>query len=194
MTDQLDGEWFLRMIGQKGVLPDERVRSILSCIFDHNFDPEAGLVNATCPEGYETTLFTYLNCQAGAVWTGIGYVFAALALSVGLKEHADEVVAGIYGNQARLGALWDHWECGHHYTRPMSSWTTMVAALGAYVDREKRELTLDPIAPDIQVPLCIPDALAEVSFRSGDCTIRIVQGDLDGWKITNAAGGSVTFL
>jgi len=191
MTDQLDGEWFLRMIGLEGNIPEERVRSVLQKIFDHNFDEEAGLINAACPEGRETTLHTYRNCQAGAVWTGIGYLFGALAMSVGKREMADSVVNVIYENQNRLGALWDHWECGHHYTRPMSSWSTMIAAIGMKIDAQKREITLSPVGADLRAPLCVPQALAEAAFCSGDCTLRVVQGSFDGWKIMLASGGKV---
>ena len=33
MTDQLDGEWFLRMIGLEGNLTDERIRKVVELIF-----------------------------------------------------------------------------------------------------------------------------------------------------------------
>lgn len=103
----------------------------------------------------KTTIHTYKNCQAGAVWTGIGYAFAALALSVGLREIADAEINSIHNNQMRLGSFWDHWECGHHYTRPMSSWTILHAALGLYVDYEKKILRLNPLNENIKLPLCL---------------------------------------
>ena len=130
MTDQLDGEWFLRVAGIGGNLPDGRIRDVLRVILQANFDPDGGLINASCPEGRRTTLFSHKNCQAEANWTGIGYLTAALCLSVGLRGEAEAVVSTIQNNQSRFGALWDHWECGHHYSRPMSSWTTLTAALG----------------------------------------------------------------
>ena len=129
MSDQLDGEWFLRMMGNEGNLSDNRIRDVLQFIFQKNFDSEAGLINAACHDNRKTTIHTYKNCQAGAVWTGIGYAFSALALSVGLRDIADTEIKSIHNNQMRLGSFWDHWECGHHYTRPMSSWTTLHAAL-----------------------------------------------------------------
>ena len=194
MTDQLDGEWFLRMIGLKGNLSDERVRSVLQRIFDQNFDEEAGLINALCPEGRKTTLHTYRNCQAGAVWTGIGYLFAALAMSVGMRVIAVSVVNVFFENQNRLGALWDHWECGHHYTRPMSSWTTMTAALGLKTDRENRVIHFSPIEEELCVPLCLPDVLAMVTIHSGECRIHILEGTLGGWEIKMAKGYKVGIL
>ena len=47
MTDQLDGEWFLRTIGLEGNIPDERVREVLKFIWQQNFDEEDGLINAS---------------------------------------------------------------------------------------------------------------------------------------------------
>ena len=181
MTDQLDGEWFLRMMGVEGNFSDERVRGVLKFIFDSNFDPEQGLVNATCPEGKNTTIHTYKNCQAEAVWTGIGYAFAALALSVGLKDVADTEIKSIDNNQMRLGHFWDHWECGHHYTRPMSSWSILHAVSGLSVDCENKKLTLNPIDKNITFPLCLPDILAKVTFTDGKCDIECIRGTLDGW-------------
>ncbi len=183
MSDQLDGEWFLRMMGIEGNLPDERVREVVRFIFQNNFDNEQGLINATCHEGRKTTIHTYKNCQAGAVWTGIGYAFSALALSVGLTGIANTEIQSIHHNQMRLGAFWDHWECGHHYTRPMSSWTTLHAALGLSVDYENKTLRLKPIEKNITLPLCLCDVLATVTLKDGKCTIDFLEGNLNGWEI-----------
>ena len=184
MTDQLDGEWFLRAAGLEGNLPDERVRAVMRFIFDHNFDPDDGLFNASCPDGKSTTLSTHRNCQAEAVWTGVGYAMASLCLRVGLRDQADAIVRAIHFNQARLGALWDHWECGHHYTRPLSSWTTLTAALGLSVDAPRKRVTLRPILDDVTLPLCLPAALALARFEGGRCRVRVVQGSLAGWTVT----------
>lgn len=184
MTDQLDGEWFLRMAGIGGNLSDERIREVTEFIFRTNFDREQGLVNATVPENKRTTVHTYKNCQAGAVWTGIGYAFSALALSVGNKKISDTVVDSIHSNQLRLGYFWDHWECGHHYTRPMSSWSTLLAASGMTVDYENKKLSFRAVDKNITFPLVLPDILAKVSFTDGEINIECIKGDLSGWEIT----------
>ncbi len=184
MTDQLDGEWFLRMIGLDGNLPDERVRSVLEFILRHNFDPEQGLVNATVPENRWTSIETYNNCQTIAVWTGIGYAFSALALSVGAEAVSDTVVGSIQSNQLRFGHYWDHWECGHHYTRPMSSWSLQLAASGMAVDYENKKITLKPIYKNMTVPLCLPGILAKVTFKDGICDIDCISGNLNDWTIS----------
>ena len=183
MTDQLDGEWFLRAAGIGGNLCDERIRAVMRVILDHNFEPDSGLINATCPDGRRTTLFSHKNCQAEAVWTGIGYAMAALCLSVGLRDDADALVTAIHDNQARFGALWDHWECGHHYTRPLSSWTTLNAALGLQVNSARRIIRLAPIADNITLPLCLPDVLGTVTVKNGTASLRVAEGSLDGWTV-----------
>ena len=184
MTDQLDGEWFLRMTGLTGNIPDEKVGSVLDFIFKYNFDPEQGLLNATVPENKKTSIHTYKNCQTIAVWTGIGYAFSALALSVGKGKIAEAELQSINDNQLRFGHFWDHWECGHHYTRPMSSWSLLNAVSGMSVDYENKKLTFKPISRNISFPLCLPDILAEVTFTDGECDIRCVKGNLSGWDIT----------
>ncbi len=184
MTDQLDGEWFLRMTGLRGNIPDERVASVLDTIFRYNFDPEQGLLNATVPENRKTSVSTYKNCQTIAVWTGIGYAFAALALSVGQREIADTEISSINDNQLRFGHFWDHWECGHHYTRPMSAWSLMLAAAGLKVDYENKRLSMKPIDKNISIPLCLPDILARVTFTDGKCDIECISGSLEQWEIT----------
>lgn len=183
MTDQLDGEWFLRMIGLDGNLPDDRVRSVIEFIFKNNFDNEQGLVNATVPENRHTSIDTYNNCQTIAVWTGIGYAFSALALAVGESEISDTVVDSIHSNQLRLGHFWDHWECGHHYTRPMSSWSTLLAASGLKIDYENKKLSFNPICKNITFPLIIPDVLAKVTFDDGKLSIETIQGNLSDWEV-----------
>ena len=183
MTDQLDGEWFLRMTGLEGNIPDERVRDVLKLIFAHSFDSEAGLKNASCIDGRKTTIHTYKNCQAEAVWTGIGYAFAALALSVGLRDIADEEVKSICENQMRLGHFWDHWECGHHYTRPMSSWSLLHAVSGLSVDYANKKLSFSPVCKNITFPLCLQNVLARVTITDGECNIECIKGDLNGWDI-----------
>lgn len=188
MTDQLDGEWFLRMIGIEGNFSDERVRNVLEYIFKENFDKEAGLINASCPPEKNTSIFTYHNCQADAVWTGINYLISALAISVGKKEIADTIMECVYNNQYRLGYLWDHWECGHHYTRPMSSWTTLNALLGLKIDAENRTVTVNPILENTSFPLCLHDLLASVKIENGNCYIECVDGDISSWNFVCGDG------
>ena len=190
MTAQLDGEWFLRVSGIGGNLPDERVRAVLGEIMAKNWTPDGGLVNATpiAP----VSLLTYRNCQAEANWTGIGYAVAALAVSVGDRDNADRLVTTIHENQRRFGALWDHWECGFRYTRPLSSWTTMPAASGLSVDAEKKILRLAPAELPLTIPVITCFCMATAVFDEGSCILTVHEGSLDGWTVVCPAGMKLT--
>ena len=189
MTDQISGEWFLRMAGIGGNLSDERVRKVLQTIFEKNYDDNYGLVNATCPEGRSASLDTHENCQATTIWTGIGYTIAALAMSVGLEEISDTIVESTHNNQFIMGRLWNHEECGSRYTRPMSSWTTLVAASGLKIDAARKILSLKPFKPNVKVPLCTGEFLGTVVFDGENCDITLYEGSLDGWMI--AVGNTI---
>ncbi len=188
MTDQLDGEWYLRMMGLPGNIPDERVSEVVKLIFESNFDPEDGLINATFPADRPTSVYTYQNCQAGAVWTGIGYAFASLATMLGLHGIAETEIKSIHDSQLRLGAFWDHWECGYRYTRPMSSWATLNASLGLVVNAEAKTVSLNPAKENITLPLCLCNALALAKFEKGVCELTSVEGDLSAWSFVLPQG------
>ncbi len=181
MTDQLDGEWFLRASGIGGNLPDERVRRVLRLIMENNFTPDGGLANAT--PATPVTLKSYRNCQAEANWTGIGYVTASLALSAGERETADAIVSAIHENQKRFGALWDHWECGFRYTRPLSSWSTLTAASGLAVDAANKFLRLAPVQDSLTVPVVTCAFLATAVFEGNTCTLAVREGSAEGWTV-----------
>ncbi|MBE6896966.1 MAG: hypothetical protein E7477_07690 [Ruminococcaceae bacterium] len=183
MTDQISGEWFLRMAGIGGNLSDERIRHLMQTIFDGNYDPNYGLVNATCPDGSSVSLDTYENCQAATIWTGIGYTIAALALSVGMEDICDTIVESTHINQLRCGRLWNHEECGPRYTRPLSSWTTMVAASGLKIDASKKIISLNPYKTDITVPFFTGEHIGTAVFSGDSCEITLKEGSLDGWMI-----------
>lgn len=183
MTAQLDGEWFLRMAGLDGNVPDDKVRKTVEVVFSNNFDSEQGLVNATVPEGRKTTIHTYKNCQADAVWTGIGYAFSASCLAVNENDIAETVVSSIHRNQMSFGCFWDHWECGHHYTRPMSAWSTLIAASGMRIDYENKKLTLRPVSENMSFPIVIPGVLAKAVVTDGKLSIRCLEGNLSDWNM-----------
>ena len=186
MTDQISGEWFLRIAGIGGNLSDDRVREVIDVIYERNFDHNYGLVNATSPAGEPVSLDTYQNCQAGIIWTGIGYTFAALAMSLSgekTEQISHAIVENIHNNQLRCGMLWNHEESGFRYTRPLSSWTTLMAAEGLQVDAEKKILRLKPYKDGITLPLCTSCHLGTVSFDAGQCKISLMEGSLDGWTV-----------
>lgn len=134
MSDQIDGEWFARLVGLDAALPDHRLYNTLKAILRYNFTRESGLINASYPAGTTPTLFTYRNCQAEMNWTGIEYAIASMYMENGLYGEGLEIVKNIDERYRRAGRIWNHQECGDHYYRAMSSWALLLAATGFKID------------------------------------------------------------
>jgi hypothetical protein len=68
-------------------------------------------------------------------WTGREYLVAALMMNWGMVREGVECVENIrsrYDGEKRNP--WDEPECGHHYARALSSWSTVVALSGFLYD------------------------------------------------------------
>jgi len=154
MTDQIDGEWFSKMVGLPPGLPRCRILAACDAIMKHNYSEDGGLMNAAYPVSYagERVYHTFRNVQAEATWTGIEYLFAALLVAFGRMEDARNIVASIEDRHARAGRLWNHLECGDHYYRAMSSWTLLLAASGFVPDVPNSRLTIAPVKTDMTAP------------------------------------------
>jgi hypothetical protein len=64
-------------------------------------------------------------------WTGLEYLAAAHLLFAGMRQEGIEAVNNVrarYDGERRNP--WNEPECGHHYARAMSSWSTLLAAGG----------------------------------------------------------------
>ena len=107
------------------------------------------------------------------------------------REDADALVGTIHEHQRRFGALWDHWECGFRYTRPLSSWTTMPAASGLSVDAEQKILRLEPRELPLTIPVITCFCSAVAVFDEKSCILTVHEGSLDGWTVECPAGTEV---
>ena len=56
MTDQIDGQWYARLLGLGNFLPQDKIDIATDCILSENFSPESGLVNASYPAQATPTL------------------------------------------------------------------------------------------------------------------------------------------
>ena len=80
-------------------------------------------------------------------WTGLEYTAAALMMYWGMAEQGVEIVASArarYDGEKRNP--WDEAECGHHYARAMSSWSTMLAMSGFSLRWREPPLSTTPPA------------------------------------------------
>jgi len=150
MSDQLDGDWFVGLLGWEPVLPRDRIAQALRSIFRYNYSSETGLRNATYPPGRKPGLSTFENVNAEATWTGIEYAIASMCIDQGLVTEGIEIARNVYDRYLRAGRVWDHTECGSHYYRAMSSWALLLSLSGCRIDATKSKLTF---APALEQPL-----------------------------------------
>ncbi len=146
LSDQLMGQWYARMVGLGSLLDQTRVRKAARAIFRYNWrtdftdhaalsapriyaaNEEKGLLTATWPRGGRPG---YPSLYADEVWTGIEYEAAAALIYEGLLEEGLSIVRGARERYSGLHRNpWDEIECGHHYARPMSSYSLLPALSG----------------------------------------------------------------
>ena len=68
-------------------------------------------------------------------WTGLEYTIASLMMAWGMVEEGVEIVRNVrQRHDGEKRNPWDEAECGHHYARAMSSWSTILALSGFCYD------------------------------------------------------------
>ena len=160
LSDQLLGQWFCHVAGLGYVLPEERVRTALGAIVQHNWrqslsnhgscqrtyalNDEAGLLLCSWPRGGRPA---YPFPYADEVWTGIEYQVAAHCIYEGLVDEGLAIVTGLRArHDGERRNPWDEFECGHHYARAMASWSVMLALSGYRYSAIEGTLSFAPVA------------------------------------------------
>jgi len=158
LADQLIGQYLAEIGGMGPLVSAQNIRTTLRSIYQYNYKPS--LVY------HDSVQRTYaLNDEAAVVvcdygkaerphipfpyyaesWTGQEYLVAALMMNWGMVEEGVECVADIrarYDGEKRNP--WDEPECGHHYARAMSSWSTVLALSGFVYDGAKAAVVALP--------------------------------------------------
>ena len=161
LVDQLVGQYLADVGGLGPVVSPENIRTTLQSIHKYNF--KASLLE------HENVARTYvLNDEAAVVicdygtaerpripfpyyseaWTGLEYTVAALMMNWGMVDEGVECVKNVrlrYDGERRNP--WDEAECGHHYARAMSSWSTVMALSGFLYDGAQGAVTAIPRLP-----------------------------------------------
>ena len=159
LTDQLLGQFMAQTAGLGYVLPKEHVKKALASIYRHNFkecmddvpnvqrtyalNDEAGLVLCSWPEGGRPR-FPFAYCDE--VWTGVEYTVAVNMIHEGMIEEAFTIIKAIrdrYDGYKRCP--WSETEAGHHYIRPMSSFSMIPALAGFQCDMVKKTMSFCPV-------------------------------------------------
>jgi uncharacterized protein (DUF608 family) len=178
MTDQLSGEWFTHLIGLRTTTSEKNLDQSIDSIFKNNFNPEFGLHNATAPR-HGAGLVALNNLQAGGLWSGIEFAFASLLMDHGRYGDGVRIVEAIHRRYLRAGQLWNHVECGGHYSRAMSSWATLLAATGFKPDAPNKCLGISPAVPgDFRAPWVTASGFGTLSRKGPNLLIHCAYGKL----------------
>ncbi len=190
MTDQISGEWFSHLIGLDTTISRKNLSQAVASIVKYNFNSEFGLHNATAPKG-GAGLLALTNFQAGGVWSGIEFAFASLLIDHGHYAEGARIVEAIHRRYLRAGRPWNHVECGNHYTRPMSSWATLLAATGFKPDAHNQSLELIPKAPgNFRAPWVTTSGFGTISRSGRTLAMHCVYGKLELKSLKAPAGVS----
>ena len=144
LLDQLIGQYLAEVAGLGPLVSTANIRKTLESIWRYNY--KRTLVGHDCVErtyvlNDEPALMV---CDYGKAerphvpfpyyaesWTGLEYLAAAHLLFAGMTREGVEAVRNVrarYDGERRNP--WNEPECGHHYARAMSSWSTLLAASG----------------------------------------------------------------
>lgn len=132
LSDQIIGQWAIRLLNLHPFLRAERVRSALLSIMRMNYREDQGLRNCQWPDDvflHDVDADCWVD-QANTCWTGVELAFASLLIYEGLVSEGLAVIRNVDERYRRWGIYWDHQEFGGHYFRPMSAWGIIHAALG----------------------------------------------------------------
>jgi len=156
MTDQLDGQWFAKLIGLGDFLPQARIQDALKAVLKYNYHAETGLINAVYPKSAKPTLYTHRNVQAEANWSGIEFAFASALLEYGLPSEAKAISDNVDERYYYAGRIFNHEECGDHYYRAMAGWALLLSLSGFKLDVPRSEVTCAPSVQNMQAPWFAP--------------------------------------
>ncbi len=185
MADQISGDWFATLMGFGPLLGKERIRKAAQSVLHCNFTPEGGLLNAAYPPDAKPQPSTYLNAQATANWTGIEYAFASMLMEFGMFDEALDIVRSVGRRHLRAGTAWNHIECGEHYYRAMSSWSTLISAAGFKYDAAHKCVTFAPAVKDevFRAPWFTPSGWGIYSKDARSALILLKGGQLEIQKL-----------
>ena len=158
LMDQLLGQYLAHVTNLGPLVSSANVQTTLRSIYQYNYkrtlvdhdsvertyalNDEAGM--AVCDYGKAPRPripFPYF----AEVWTGLEHSTAALMIYSGMVEEGVECIHNVrarYDGEKRNP--WDEAECGHHYARAMSSWTSFVALSGFQFDGAKASVVAIP--------------------------------------------------
>jgi len=158
LADQLIGQYLAGIAGLGPLLDSTKIRKTLESIHKYNYrrelynhdsvqriyalNDEAALLVCDYGKGTRPKIpFPYY----AETWTGIEYLVASQFINAGMLREGLETIENVrrrFDGERRNP--WDEPECGHHYARAMSSWSTVIAITGFQYNGAHQAITLMP--------------------------------------------------
>ena len=112
-------------------------------------------------------------------WTGIEYLVAAQFIFAGMVREGLEAIEDVrWRFDGERRNPWDEPECGHHYARAMSAWSSVIALSGFQYHAARQQLTLAPKLKTPHFRSFWSTGLAwgqfEITYRAGHQQIELV--------------------
>jgi uncharacterized protein (DUF608 family) len=156
LLDQLVGQYMAEVAGLGPLVSPDHIHKTLESIYRYNYKRTL--------TGHDTVQRTYaLNDEAALVicdygtaerpripfpyyaeaWTGLEYLAAAHMIFAGMTAQGVECVRNTRArHDGEKRNPWNEPECGHHYARAMSAWSTLLAISGFRYHGGERAVTI----------------------------------------------------
>ena len=191
LLDQLIGQYLAEVAGLGPLVSTANIRKTLESIWRYNY--KRTLVGHDCVErtyvlNDEPALMV---CDYGKAerphvpfpyyaesWTGLEYLAAAHLLFAGMTREGVEAVRNVrarYDGERRNP--WNEPECGHHYARAMSSWSTLLAASGFRYHGGEQSVAIRA-APGFRCFWSTATAWGTFRVTAGGAILRVDHGTL----------------
>jgi non-lysosomal glucosylceramidase len=192
LLDQMIGQYLAEVAGLGPLVSPANIRKTLDSIWRYNY--KRTLV------GHDSVQRTYvLNdepalmvCDYGKAerphvpfpyyaesWTGQEYLAAAHMIFAGMAREGIESVRNVrarYDGERRNP--WNEPECGHHYARAMSSWSTLLAASGFHYHGGAQAVTIKA-APGLRCFWSTATGWGTFHVTAAGATLRVDHGTLE---------------
>jgi non-lysosomal glucosylceramidase len=163
LADQLIGQYLADVAGLGPLLDAAHIRKTLESIHKYNYraqlyehdsvqrvyalNDEAALLVCDYTKGGRPKIpFPYFQ----EAWTGIEYLVATQFIHAGMLKEGLESIENVrrrYDGERRNP--WDEPECGHHYARAMSAWSSVIAFSGFDYHGAGKSLSILPKTTEV---------------------------------------------
>ncbi|HEY6989325.1 MAG TPA: GH116 family glycosyl-hydrolase [Bryobacteraceae bacterium] len=158
LADQLIGQYLADMAGLGPLLDPAKIRKALESIHKYNYRPNLFTHDSVQRVYALNDEPAILVCDYGKgsrpkipfpyyaeAWTGIEYLVAAQFIHAGMLREGLQTIEDVrWRFDGERRNPWDEPECGHHYARAMSAWSSVVAWSGFDYHAGNKTLQLSP--------------------------------------------------